>query len=123
MSDSKPTVAIIGASADPAKFGNKAVRAYLRRGWDVFPVSPKGGRIEGLPVYASLQDVPGHLNRISVYVPPAVGMTMLEAFKARGADELWINPGAESGELIQRAKALGLDPIVACSIVDIGEAT
>jgi len=121
MPTTQPTVAIVGASADPAKFGNKAVRAYLRRGWRVFPVSPRGGEIEGQKVYTSLNDVPGHLNRISVYLPPAVGLAMLDDFRRRAADELWFNPGAESDELLENARQLGLDPIVACSIIDIGE--
>ena len=46
-----PTVAILGASADRSKFGNKAVRAFLARGYTVYPVNPKGGEIEGLAAY------------------------------------------------------------------------
>lgn len=37
----KRTIAIVGASADRAKFGNKAVRAYAEEGWEVWPVNPK----------------------------------------------------------------------------------
>ena len=116
-----PTIAIIGASSDRAKFGNKAVRAYLRQGWTVFPVNPAGGVIEGLPVHRSVLDVPGRLDRASLYVPPEIGVTLLPDIAAKGASELWVNPGAESQELLDRARELGLDPIVACSIVDIGE--
>lgn len=111
----------MGASADPAKFGNKAVRAYLRQGWTVFPVSPRGGEIEGLPVYTSVVDVPRPVERISMYVPPAVGLKMLDDLKAVGAQEIYFNPGSESDELIEAARETGLDPIVACSIVEIGE--
>ena len=53
------TVAILGASADRSKFGNKAVRAFQRAGWHVYPVNPAGGEVEGLPCYPSLADVPG----------------------------------------------------------------
>lgn len=115
------TVAIVGASADPAKYGNKAVRAYLRQGWTVYPVSPRGGEIEGLPVHATLTDVPRPVDRVSMYVPPPVGMKMLEDLAAVNAGELFFNPGSESDELIEAARAKGLDPIVACSIVEIGE--
>lgn len=111
----------MGASADPSKFGNKAVRAYLRQGWTVYPVSPRGGEIEGLPVYTSVVDVPRPVERISMYVPPAVGLTMLDDLKAVGVQEIYFNPGSESDELIEAAREAGLDPIVACSIVEIGE--
>lgn len=118
---SSPTIAIVGASSDPAKFGNKAVKTYLKQGYVVFPVNPKGGEIEGLPVSTSLADVPSeHLDRISFYLPPAVGMKVLEEAADKPHGELWLNPGSESDELIARAQDLGLDPIVACSIVDVG---
>ena len=53
-----PTVAILGASADRSKYGNKSVRAHRKQGYDVYPVNPKGGEIDGLPVYQRLADVP-----------------------------------------------------------------
>lgn len=117
-----PTVAILGASADHTKFGNKAVRAFLARGYTVYPVNPKGGEVEGLPVCKSLTDIPADvkLDRISVYLPPAVGLKTLPEIAARGCDELWLNPGSESDELVEAAEKQGLNVIQACSIVAIG---
>lgn len=116
-----PSVAVIGASGRPEKYGNRAVRAYLRRGWTVYPVNPNEETIEGLRVYKSVEELPPGIERFTVYVPPAVGLTILEAIKAKQPKELFINPGADSDELIARAEALGLEPIQACSIVEIGE--
>lgn len=117
----KPTIAIVGASSDPSKFGNKAIKAYLQRGYDVYPVNPKGGAIEGLAVFRTLAEIPvANLDRISVYLPPAVGVKMLDDIAAKPHGELWLNPGSDSDEVVARAHALKLDPIVACSIVDIG---
>lgn len=115
------TVAILGASADQSKFGNKSLRAHLRQGYTVYPVNPKGGVIEGLPVYQKLADVPEpQLDRISVYLPPAVGLAMINEIADKGCQELWLNPGSESPELIAAAEAHGLHVIVACSIVNLG---
>ena len=84
-------------------------------------MNPKGGEIEGLTVFKALADVPGgRLNRVSVYLPPPLVLKALDAIAARGCDELFLNPGAESPEVVGRAEALGLNPIVACSIVDLG---
>jgi predicted CoA-binding protein len=113
------TVAIVGASRDRSKFGNRSVRAHLRAGFEVYPVNPRGGEIEGLTVYRTLAEVPvAELDRISMYVPPPTGLQLLPEIAQKGCRELWFNPGSESEELLERAHRLGLDPIVACSIVD-----
>jgi predicted CoA-binding protein len=116
-----PSVAVIGASSAKEKYGNKAVRAYLRRGWTVYPVNPNERLIEGLETYASIADIPGPVDRASLYLPARVGLSVLDAIKAKGVREFYVNPGAESDELMAKAEALGLDPILACSIVEIGE--
>jgi predicted CoA-binding protein len=114
-------VAIVGASTDRRKFGNKAVRAFARRGFDVKPIHPSAARVEGLPAFRSVADVPGPIDRVTLYVPPEIGLTLLDAIAAVKPGELWINPGAESPALLARARALGLDPILACSLIAIGE--
>jgi predicted CoA-binding protein len=119
---SKPTIAVVGASTDRNKYGNRAVRAYHSQGYEVFPVNPHADTVEGLKAYPSVLDVPAErLNRISVYVPPEVGMKLLDEFARKPADEVWFNPGSESEELLERARELGLPVVVACSIVAIGQ--
>jgi hypothetical protein len=115
------TVAIIGASADRHKYGNKAVRAFAAQGFRVVPIHPEGGTIEGVDAYSSLADVPFEIDMATFYVPPAVGVRVVEEVARKGIPELWLNPGSDGPEVIERAKALGLDPIVACSILGIGD--
>ena len=115
------TVAILGASTDRSKYGNKSVRAHLKQGWSVYPVNPRGGEIEGLKVYKSLAEIPVKLDRISLYLPPHLGLVLLPEIAAAKPEEFFVNPGAESEELTEEAERLGLNPILACSIVDIGE--
>jgi hypothetical protein len=114
------TVAIIGASNDRAKFGNKAVRAYIRQGYTVFPVNPKEVQIEGLPAFKTILEVPVRPHKISVYLPPQVLLKVLPDIAAKGCDELWLNPGTESEQVLAEATRLGLNTIQACSIIALG---
>ena len=117
----KPTVAILGASRDRRKFGNKSVRAHLQQGYEVFPVNPHAVTIEGLKAYPDLASVPiENLVRISVYLPPEVVLGLLEEIQMRGAKEVWFNPGSESDDLLDAAADLHLRTVVGCSIVALG---
>jgi uncharacterized protein len=114
-------VAVIGASTNRRKFGNRAVRAYRDQGFTVIPINPHETEVEGLKAYASVLDVPGPIDMASIYLQPSIGEQVIAEIARKGIREVWINPGAESDELIARAKALGIQPIVACSIVSIGQ--
>ncbi len=114
-------VAVIGASNDRRKFGNKAVRAFLRQGYDVVPINPHEASIEGVRAYRSVLDVPGPIDMATVYVPPETGLVVIGEIARKGIREVWLNPGSESPALLAEAEALGLSPIEACSIVGIGE--
>jgi uncharacterized protein len=114
-------VAVIGASGNRSKFGNRAVRAFVQQGYTVVPINPHETEVEGLKAYASVLDVPGPIDMASLYVPPDVGEQVIAEIAQKGIPEVWLNPGAESDELIARARALQIQPIVACSIVAIGE--
>jgi predicted CoA-binding protein len=121
VSPGRPTVAIIGASNDRAKFGNKGVRAFRDEGWDVFPINPSLTEVEGIPAYPDLAAVPrDRLDRVSLYVPPSVGIRVLEDVARKSIGEVWLNPGTESAEVLARAEELGLNVIQACSILAIG---
>jgi predicted CoA-binding protein len=114
-------VAVIGASSNRAKFGNKAFRAFRQKGFTVIPVNPNEPEIEGTKTVAKLTDVSGPVDMVTVYVRPEVGVHIMEDVAKKGVKELWLNPGADDDSVIERARELGLEPIVACSIVGHGE--
>ena len=115
------TVAIIGASGNRKKFGNKALRAFEKQGYTVIPVNTHEAEIEGHRVYRSVLDIPGPIDMATVYVPAASGLRVVEELARKGVPEVWLNPGADEDEVIERARALGLNVIQACSIMGVGE--
>ena len=114
-------VAVIGASGSRGKFGNRAVRAFRQQGYTVIPINPHERVIEGLTAFASVLDVPGAIDMVSFYVPPEIGEQVIAEVAQKGIPEVWFNPGAESDRLIAKARSLDIQPIVACSIVAIGQ--
>jgi predicted CoA-binding protein len=114
------TIAILGASTDRSKFGNKAVRGFVKQGFRVFPIHPKEPEIEGLTAYRSVLELPERPDRISVYVAPPVLLKLLPDIAAKGCDELWLNPGTESDEVLAEAARLSLPVIQACSLMAVG---
>jgi predicted CoA-binding protein len=113
-------VAVVGASSDRRKFGNKALRAFLAEGYTVVPVNPNEAEVEGLKTYRSVLDVPQPIDMATVYVPPDIGITLLDGFEQKRIPEIWINPGAESDELLAEGRRRKLNIIAACSIIGIG---
>jgi predicted CoA-binding protein len=114
-------VAVIGASSDRRKFGNRAVRAYRRQGYTVVPINPNETQVEGLKTYRSVLDVPGEIDIATFYVPPAVGEKVMPEVARKKIPEVWLNPGSESDALIRLSRSLHVEPILACSILGIGE--
>ena len=113
-------VAVVGASSDRTKFGNKALRAFQAEGHTVIPINPNELEVEGLKTYASVLDVPYAIDMATVYVQPEIAQQLLAEFEKKKIPEIWINPGAESDDLVAEAKRRHLNIIQACSIVAIG---
>src|SRR5438046_2561665 len=114
------TVAILGASSDRSKFGNKSVRAHRQAGYRVYPVNPRESEIDRETRYPTLAALPGPVERISVYLPPAKGRTLLGEIAKAKPREVWFNPGAADDALLAECAELGIPAVDGCSIVDLG---
>ena len=114
------TVAVVGASGNRRKFGNKALRAFMEEGYRVIPINPNESLVEGMPTYASVLDVPDTIDMATVYVQPDVTLRLLDEFERKQIPEVWVNPGAEDDAVMAEARRRKLNIIFACSIVGIG---
>ena len=114
-------VAVVGASRDRHKFGNKALRAFRDAGHTVIPINPHETEVEGERAYASVLDVPGPIDMATVYVQPATAKALLDEFERKGIPEIWLNPGADDDDVLAEARRRRLNVIAACSIVGAGK--
>lgn len=107
--DRSTTVAVVGASTDPEKPSNAIPRILLEAGFTMIPVNPKATEILGQEVYASLEDIPVHVDVVDVFRPPAEAPAIAESAVAIGADTLWLQQGITSEEAKEIAEGAGLD--------------
>jgi len=103
--------AVVGASQDREKYGNKVLRVYMQNNIEAVPVNPKAGEVEGLTAYADLPSVPGHLDGISIITPPPVTEQVVHQALALGIKNIWMQPGAESEAAIDLAAYAGANVI------------
>lgn len=114
--------AVVGASNNRDKYGNKVLRCYAQNGRDVVAVHPHETSVEGKPCYARLTDVPGSPRAVSVVAPPAAAATIVEQADAAGVKHLWFQPGAEHDDAIADAERRGIAVIHGgpCLLVALG---
>ena len=114
--------AVVGASPDRAKYGNKVLRCYLQHDRDAVPVHPKEKVVEGVAAYPSLSAIEGGVGAVSVITPPAVTEKVVEEAARLGIGHVWMQPGAESDAAVARAKELGISVIAGgpCLLVVLG---
>ena len=114
--------AVVGASTDRQKFGNRVLRCYMSRNLKVYPINPKATEIEGLQAFPDLASTPEKVRAVSIITPPAVTERVVAEAAAAGAEMVWMQPGAESPAAIAEAERLGLAVIAdgSCFLVEQG---
>jgi len=116
-----PVIAVIGASNDRRKFGNKAFRAFRKQGYTVVPINLHEAVVEGQAAYQSVLDYPGPIDEATLYVQPEAAIGVIDEIARKRIPTVWLNPGADAPEVVARARELGINAVVACSILAVGE--
>lgn len=114
------SAAVLGASPVRSRFSNKAIRAFLAANWTVFPIHPRESEVEGIACLADVASLPTSPNVISVYVSPGILLGELAGIAAKGCDELWLNPGSHTPEVVDAARRLGLSVVLDCTLLRLG---
>lgn len=114
--------AVVGASTNRDKYGNKVLRCYMQNDLAVFPINPRADEIEGLPCYADLASAPEKIHGLSIITPPAITEKVIDEAATLGIKHIWMQPGAESDTAIEKAEAHGMNVIASgpCLLVVLG---
>lgn len=105
------TLAVVGASRDSKKFGNKVFRDLLERGVHAHPVNHKAARIEGRPAFAAIADLPEGVEGLVLVVPPDQTESSVRAAFEKGIRRIWMQPGAESEDAVRFCEDQGMSVV------------
>lgn len=94
------TIAVVGASDNETKYGSVIYRDLKRKGYRVFPVNPHRDTVDGDPAYATVADLPVAPDIVDLVVPANIGTQVVRQALDIGYDRIWVQPGAESPELL-----------------------
>ena len=99
LQNKKNSIALVGASNNPKKYGNKILLDLLEKGHIVYPINKNESQIEGLKSYKKVSDLPSLPSIINFVVPPNEGIEVTKDLVKKGYDNFWYQPGAESIEI------------------------
>jgi len=99
LKDKNNLIALIGASNDPSKYGNKILLDLISKGHNIVPINPKEEEVAGLKSYRNINELDEKPLIINFVVPPAVGLEVTKEMVEENYDNFWYQPGAESLEI------------------------
>lgn len=108
LADPATTIAVVGATDAPGKFGGRIYRDLKAKGFRVFAVNPGRDAVDGDRCYGSLAALPEAPTIVDIVVPPAAALGVLNECAALGLERVWLQPGSESAEVLALAAAHGL---------------
>ncbi len=118
----KKNIAIIGASPKSSRYSNMAVRAYVKAGYNVFPVNPREKEINGIRCFQSLKEIKSRIDIVSMYVRGEIGRHYINEIISRGVPLVILNPGSEDDEIIRRLEEKNIEVRRECSLKVVREA-
>ena len=98
-------IALIGATNDKNKYGNKILLDLISKKHKVVPINPKEEIIAGLKTYKNVSEMSEKPSIINFVVPPEVGLKVTKDLVGGGYNNYWYQPGAESQEISNYLKS------------------
>jgi len=117
----KKDIAVIGVSNRQEKFGFKIFRDLLKAGFKVKGISPRKEEVLGNKIYRDLSELESVPDLVITVVPSSVTEQVVDLSIKLGVKEIWMQPGSESAQAINKAEAAGIKVTSsACFMVEMG---
>lgn len=103
--------AVVGVSQDKQKYGHEVFEILVANDYQVYPINPKYGEVEGHRCYPSLDDLPEKPQVVVTVVPPAVTEKVVEDCARLGIRTVWMPPGSWSARAVQTCEVHGIQEV------------
>ncbi len=118
LEEPSTTIAVVGASDHPHKYGSVIYRDLKNKGFVIYPVNPNRATVDGDPSFATLAALPASPTVVNIVVPPEQTLEVLQTCLELGLDNIWLQPGAESDEALAFLEEHGFNYLArACIMV------
>lgn len=107
---------VLGASTNPLRYSNTAVKRLKQQGFEVVPVSNKTGDIDGIDILQGRPEVED-VHTVTLYMNPKRQQDYYDYILSLRPKRIIFNPGTENPEFIQKIREAGIEAIIACNLV------
>ncbi|MBL7717616.1 MAG: CoA-binding protein [Flavipsychrobacter sp.] len=115
----KKKTLVLGASENPARYGNIAIHHLMRYGHPIVAVGKRAGEVEGVRIETEPPFVED-IDTITLYLNPTNQQPYYDYILSLKPKRIIFNPGTENAELASMARASGIQPVQACTLVMLG---
>ncbi|MCK4912849.1 MAG: CoA-binding protein [Candidatus Omnitrophica bacterium] len=109
--------AVVGSFRNETKYAYRIFKKLKEKGYNVFPVNPRGGTIDENKCYPSIKDIPENIDVANIVTSPAVTINIVKECKQKGIKRVWIQPGAEDKEVIDFCKQNNINLIYSLCVM------
>ena len=111
-------IAVVGVSHKPEKYGFKIFKDLIDAGYSVEGINPTDGEIAGKQIHRNLKELKVLPDLVITVVPSKITERVVDECKELGIKEIWMQPGSESQDAIDKAKGYGISVVYnACFMV------
>ncbi len=108
---SQKSIAVVGVSRNPKKFGNVIYRELKKKGYNLFPINPNAEKIEGDNCYPNLLSLPEKIDAVVINVPPNQTEKVVREVKQAQIKRVWMQQGSQSKKAEDYCLENGIDCI------------
>jgi len=105
------SIAMVGVSRNPKKFGFAAFKELKDKGMNIIPVNPHAELIHGVKTFPDLKSLPGEVKGLIIMTQKSQTAGLVREAKEKGFKQIWIQQMSESKDALKELEGSGINYI------------